>query len=237
MRSSPAPGHSCAAATQPGTPRSRRALGLAIRDSRFPRREDSNYLLVDRPAAGTDIAVELRRLGLPIATVPDERLLVDSAGAEVGHRGIVMVHRGPVPPARTAGGRGRAPGPRAAPARPDPQPAVGLARGRRPAARGANRTGAAGHGSLLRVARGRPGRRRHRPLPWPAGRADRGRLDGARAPEPRPRHRRRRDRRRGGSRGGRGLRLPRRGRRGLAQGLVREARLRACRPLREAQSA
>lgn len=72
-------------------------LGTAIRDSRFPRRQDSNFLLVDRPAAGTDIAVELRRLGLPIANVVDESLLVDETGVEVQHRGLVMVHRGPVP--------------------------------------------------------------------------------------------------------------------------------------------
>ena len=74
-------------------------LGVAIRDSRYPRRQDSNYLLVDRPAAGKDIAVELRRLGLPIATVADEGLLVDGTGVEVQHRGVIMVHRGPRPAA------------------------------------------------------------------------------------------------------------------------------------------
>lgn len=72
-------------------------LGVAVRDSRFPRREDSNYLLVDRPATGADIAVELRRLGLPVATVVDESLLLDPSGAEVAHRGLVMVYRGPAP--------------------------------------------------------------------------------------------------------------------------------------------
>jgi N-acetylglutamate synthase-like GNAT family acetyltransferase len=75
-------------------------LGVAVRDSRFPRREDSNYLLVARPATGADIAVELRRLGLPVATVADESLLLDESGAEVAHRGLVMVHRGAVPEAR-----------------------------------------------------------------------------------------------------------------------------------------
>ena len=72
-------------------------LGVAVRDSRFPRREDSNYLLVDRPATGADIAVELRRLGLPVATVVDESLLLDPSGAEVAHRGLIMVYRGPAP--------------------------------------------------------------------------------------------------------------------------------------------
>jgi N-acetylglutamate synthase-like GNAT family acetyltransferase len=75
-------------------------LGVAVRDSCFPRREDSNYLLVARPATGADIAVELRRLGLPVATVADESLLLDESGAEVAHRGLVMVHRGAVPEAR-----------------------------------------------------------------------------------------------------------------------------------------
>ena len=72
-------------------------LGLAIRDSRFPLRHDSNYLLVERPATGGEIAAELTRLELPVATVPDESLLAGGgAGAEVVHRGLIMVHRGPV---------------------------------------------------------------------------------------------------------------------------------------------
>jgi ribosomal protein S18 acetylase RimI-like enzyme len=75
-------------------------LGVPIRDSRFPRRQDSNYLLVDRPATGSDIAVELRRLGLPIATLADDALLVDPTGVVVQHRGLVMLHRGPVPAAK-----------------------------------------------------------------------------------------------------------------------------------------
>jgi N-acetylglutamate synthase-like GNAT family acetyltransferase len=75
-------------------------LGVAVRDSRFPHRQDSNYLLVERPATGADIAVELRRLGLPIATVADERLLRDETHVEVAHRGVVMVHRGGTPAAR-----------------------------------------------------------------------------------------------------------------------------------------
>ena len=75
-------------------------LGMAIRDSRFPRRQDSNYLLVDRAARGSDIAVELHRLGLPVATVADDALLVDEAGVDIQHRGLVMVHRGPVPTAK-----------------------------------------------------------------------------------------------------------------------------------------
>jgi ribosomal protein S18 acetylase RimI-like enzyme len=73
-------------------------LGLVVRDSRFPLRYDSNYLLVERPATGAAIAAELTRLELPVASLPDEALLLDAAGAEVAHRGVVMVHRGPVPP-------------------------------------------------------------------------------------------------------------------------------------------
>jgi N-acetylglutamate synthase-like GNAT family acetyltransferase len=73
-------------------------LGLAIRDSRFPLRHDSNYLLVERPATGSEIVAELNRLELPVATVPDESLLTGgTAGADVVHRGLIMVHRGPVP--------------------------------------------------------------------------------------------------------------------------------------------
>jgi N-acetylglutamate synthase-like GNAT family acetyltransferase len=72
-------------------------LGLAIRDSRFPLRHDSNYLLVERPATGAEIAAELNRLELPVATVPDEGLLTGgTAGAELVLRGLIMVHRGPV---------------------------------------------------------------------------------------------------------------------------------------------
>jgi N-acetylglutamate synthase-like GNAT family acetyltransferase len=75
-------------------------LGLAVRDSRFPLRHDSNYLLVERPAKADDVVAELRRLDLPIATLPDEAMLAgDTAGAEIAHRGVVMVHRGPVPTA------------------------------------------------------------------------------------------------------------------------------------------
>jgi len=75
-------------------------LGIAVRDSRLPLRQDSNYLLVDRPATADIILVELQRLGLPIATVADETTLEGGpAGAEVAHRGVVMVHRGPVPAA------------------------------------------------------------------------------------------------------------------------------------------
>jgi N-acetylglutamate synthase-like GNAT family acetyltransferase len=73
-------------------------LGPAIRDSRFPLRHDSNYLLVERPATGGEIVAELNRLELPVATVPDESLLTGGrAGAEVVHRGLIMVQRGPVP--------------------------------------------------------------------------------------------------------------------------------------------
>jgi len=73
-------------------------LGLAVHDSRFPLRYDSNYLLVDRPATAQEIVEELRRLDLPIATVCDAGLLVGGeSGAEVAHRGIVMLHRGRVP--------------------------------------------------------------------------------------------------------------------------------------------
>ena len=73
-------------------------LGVAVRDSRFPLRHDSNYLLVERPATGAEIAAELTRLELPVATVPDESLLAGgTTGAEVVHRGLIMVHRGPVP--------------------------------------------------------------------------------------------------------------------------------------------
>jgi N-acetylglutamate synthase-like GNAT family acetyltransferase len=72
-------------------------LGVAVRDSRFPLRHDSNYLLVERPATGAEIVAELTRLELPIATVPDESVLAGgTAGAEVVHRGLIMVHRGPV---------------------------------------------------------------------------------------------------------------------------------------------
>jgi ribosomal protein S18 acetylase RimI-like enzyme len=74
-------------------------LGVAVRDSRFPLRQDSNYLLVERPASAEEILAELERLGLPTATVADETSLLDQTGAEVAHRGIVMVHRGPVPAA------------------------------------------------------------------------------------------------------------------------------------------
>jgi N-acetylglutamate synthase-like GNAT family acetyltransferase len=73
-------------------------LGVAVRDSRFPLRYDSNYLLVERPATAGQIVEELRRLDLPIATVSDQDLLLGGeSGAEVSHRGLVMVHRGPVP--------------------------------------------------------------------------------------------------------------------------------------------
>ena len=74
-------------------------LGTAVRDSRVPLRHDSNYLFVERPAAAEEIVAELRRLDLPVATVPGD----DLAGApQVSHRGLVMVHRGPVtePPRR-----------------------------------------------------------------------------------------------------------------------------------------
>jgi ribosomal protein S18 acetylase RimI-like enzyme len=72
-------------------------LGVAVRDNRVPLRHDSNYLFLERPATGTEIAAELRRLGLPIAVVPDEELLpTGTAGAEVANRGVVMVHAGPV---------------------------------------------------------------------------------------------------------------------------------------------
>jgi N-acetylglutamate synthase-like GNAT family acetyltransferase len=76
------------------------ALGVAVRDSRFPLRHDSNYLLLEQPATGKEIVAELERLELPIATVADESLLLDATGAQVAHRGVVMVHRGPVPTAR-----------------------------------------------------------------------------------------------------------------------------------------
>jgi N-acetylglutamate synthase-like GNAT family acetyltransferase len=73
-------------------------LGVAVRDSRFPLRHDSNYLLVERQATGAEIAAELTRLELPVATVPDEGLLAGgTVGAEVVHRGLFMVHRGPLP--------------------------------------------------------------------------------------------------------------------------------------------
>ena len=80
-------------------------LGTAVRDHRVPLRHDSNYLLVERPASPEEISAELRRLDLPVATVPDESLLMGSMdGAKVQHRGIVMVHRGearyPAEPAR-----------------------------------------------------------------------------------------------------------------------------------------
>jgi N-acetylglutamate synthase-like GNAT family acetyltransferase len=72
-------------------------LGLAVRDSRLPLRQDSNYLLVERSATAEQIIDELERLELPIATVQEESLLLDEIGAEIQHRGVVMVHRGPVP--------------------------------------------------------------------------------------------------------------------------------------------
>ena len=72
-------------------------LGVAVRDSRLPLRQDSNYLLVDRPATSEEIVAELRRVELAIATVADESLLLDETGAGVAHRGLVMVHRGPTP--------------------------------------------------------------------------------------------------------------------------------------------
>jgi len=72
-------------------------LGVGVRDSRLPLRQDSNYLLVERPATAEEIVAELERLELPIATVAEESLLLDATGAEVQHRGLVMVHRGPVP--------------------------------------------------------------------------------------------------------------------------------------------
>jgi ribosomal protein S18 acetylase RimI-like enzyme len=69
-------------------------LGTAVRDSRVPLRHDSNYLFVEQPATAEEIVAELGRLGLPVATVPGD----DLAGApEVSHRGLVMVHHGPVP--------------------------------------------------------------------------------------------------------------------------------------------
>jgi ribosomal protein S18 acetylase RimI-like enzyme len=75
-------------------------LGTAVRDRRVPLRHDSNYLLVERPATRDEIVQELRRLRLPVATVPDESLLTDGAdGPEIAHRGVVMVHRGQVPAA------------------------------------------------------------------------------------------------------------------------------------------
>ena len=75
-------------------------LGTAVRDSRVPLRHDSNYLLVERPATPEEIVAELRRLGLPIATIPGDAL---SDAPQVAHRGVVMVHRGPVPqPSQTA---------------------------------------------------------------------------------------------------------------------------------------
>jgi N-acetylglutamate synthase-like GNAT family acetyltransferase len=73
-------------------------LGVVVRDSRFPLRHDSNYLLVERPATADEVAAELRRTGLPIATLPDEGLLDGgTAGTEVAMRGVVMVYRGSVP--------------------------------------------------------------------------------------------------------------------------------------------
>jgi N-acetylglutamate synthase-like GNAT family acetyltransferase len=72
-------------------------LGIAVRDSRLPLRQDSNYLLVERSATAEEIVAELERLELPIASVQEESLLLDESGAEVQHRGVVMVHRGPVP--------------------------------------------------------------------------------------------------------------------------------------------
>ena len=72
-------------------------LGIAVRDSRLPLRQDSNYLLVERSATAGQIVAELERLELPIASVQEESLLLDESGAEVQHRGVVMVHRGPVP--------------------------------------------------------------------------------------------------------------------------------------------
>jgi hypothetical protein len=73
-------------------------LGTAVRDRRVPLRHDSNYLLVERRATAAEIAAELRRLNLPIATLPDESLLTGSTdGAQIQHRGLVMVHRGAAP--------------------------------------------------------------------------------------------------------------------------------------------
>jgi ribosomal protein S18 acetylase RimI-like enzyme len=69
-------------------------LGTAVRDSRVPQRHDSNYLFVERPAEAEQIVAELRRLGLPIATVPGNGL---ADAPEVSHRGVVMAHRGPAP--------------------------------------------------------------------------------------------------------------------------------------------
>ena len=69
-------------------------LGTAVRDSRVPLRHDSNYLFVERPATAEEIVAELRRLDLPVATVPGDDL---ADAPEVSHRGLVMAHRGPVP--------------------------------------------------------------------------------------------------------------------------------------------
>jgi len=69
-------------------------LGIAVRDSRVPLRHDSNYLFVERSASVEEILAELRRLDLPVATVPGDEL---ADAPEVSHRGVVMVHRGPVP--------------------------------------------------------------------------------------------------------------------------------------------
>jgi len=70
------------------------ALGTAVRDSRVPLRHDSNYLFVERPATVEEILAELRRLDLPVATIPGDEL---ADAPEVSHRGLVMVHRGPAP--------------------------------------------------------------------------------------------------------------------------------------------
>jgi N-acetylglutamate synthase-like GNAT family acetyltransferase len=74
-------------------------LGTAVRDSRVPLRHDSNYLFVERPATAEEIVAELRRLDLPIATIPGDEL---ADAPQVSQRGVLMVHRGPVPepPAR-----------------------------------------------------------------------------------------------------------------------------------------
>ena len=69
-------------------------LGTAVRDSRVPLRHDSNYLFVERPATVEETLAELRRLDLPIATIPGDEL---ADAPQVSHRGLVMVHRGPVP--------------------------------------------------------------------------------------------------------------------------------------------
>ncbi|MEX0674227.1 MAG: GNAT family N-acetyltransferase [Gaiellaceae bacterium] len=69
-------------------------LGTAVRDSRVPLRHDSNYLFVERPATVEEILAELRRLDLPVATIPGDEL---ADAPEVSHRGLVMLHQGPAP--------------------------------------------------------------------------------------------------------------------------------------------